>query len=131
MNCQVLIYEGTSHSFYAISEEVRAEIVGLSDREWGDFLVGAAVLEGSIESGRPPGIVVVPLEDSVEGLHVLDLTIFGGSRKIIWSRRGHRVLIAHVVRGRRIGKKEREIAEAAIRKWRRKTPRRRADTREG
>lgn len=125
-----LIYEGNTDNFHAVSSQAEEALVGFSDHEWNDFLVGAAIIEGSRGSGRPPGAVVVPIEESPCGLFVVDLTVFGGPAKLVCARRGRKVLIARVLpRGRRLAQKEIGHAEAAIQEWRREHGPRRADAR--
>jgi len=125
-----LIYEGNSENFHAISSQAEDALGGFTDNEWNDFLVGVAIVEGSRASGRPPGAVVAPIEDSSSGLFVVDLTIFGGPARLVCARRGRKVLVARVVgHGRRVGQKEIGHAEAAVREWRREHGPRRSDAR--
>jgi hypothetical protein len=110
-------YEGRHHHFQTISSHVESEVAGLDDYEWQDFLVAADIFEGSRASGRPPGRVVIDLEDR---LFALDTTVYGGKRRFICSRRGRDVLVAVVVsRSRRIGQREINEAKAALEQWRR------------
>jgi hypothetical protein len=125
-----LIYEGNSENFHTISSQAEDAVVGFTDDEWNDFLVGVAILEGSRAIGRPPGAVVAPIEDSPSGLFIVDLTIFGGPAKLVCARRGRKVLIARVVaRGRRVGQKEIGHAEETVREWRREHGPKRSDAR--
>jgi hypothetical protein len=124
------IYEGNTDNFHAISSQAEDALVGFSDDEWNDLLVGVAIFEGSRASGRSPGAVTSPIEESPSGLFVLDLTVFGGPAKLVCARRGREVLIARVVaRGRRVGQKEIGHAESAVKEWRREHGPRRADAR--
>jgi hypothetical protein len=110
-------YEGKHYHFQTISSHARSTIAGLDDHEWQDFVVAADIFEGSRASGRPPGRVVVNLEDR---LFALDTTVFGGRRRYVCSRRGRDVLVAVVVSSRRrIGQREIKDATAAVDEWRR------------
>lgn len=111
-----IFYEGNHHHFQTISSHAQSAIAGLDDREWQDFLVAADIFEGSRASGRPPGRVVVDLEDR---LFALDTTVFGGKRRFVCARRGRDVLVAIVVSGRRrVGQREITEARAALDEWR-------------
>lgn len=121
-------YEGRHHHFQTISSHAQSSIAGLDDREWQDFLVAADIFEGSRASGRPPGRVIVDLEDR---LFALDTTVFGGKRRYICSRRGRDVLVAVVVSSRRrIGQREISEAKAALDQWRRTNGPARPDSRD-
>jgi hypothetical protein len=121
-------YEGNHHLFQTISSRIESAIAGLDDHEWQDFLVAADIFEGSRASGRPPGRVVVDLEDR---LFALDTTVFGGKRRFICSRRGRDVLVAVVVSGRRrIGQREINEARVALEQWRRANGPTRPDSRD-
>jgi hypothetical protein len=121
-------YEGNHHHFQTISSHAQSAISGLDDREWQDFLVAADIFEGSRASGRPPGRVVVDLEDR---LFALDTTVFGGKRRFVCARRGRDVLVAVVVSGRRrVGQREINEARAAVDDWRRANGPARPDSRD-
>lgn len=121
-------YEGNHHHFQTISSHVKSSIAGLDDHEWQDFLVAADIFEGSRATGRPPGRVVVDLED---GIFALDTTVFGGKRRFICSRRGRNVIVAGVVSGRRrIRQREINEARAALEQWRRANGPARPDSRD-
>jgi hypothetical protein len=118
-------YEGQNHSFYAISAQAETALAGLADGEWDDFLVAADVFEGSRASGRPPGRVVVEVN---EDLFVLDATVFGSASRFVCARRGRQVLVAQVVgRRRQVGQREVAAASDALRIWRRANRTRRSD----
>jgi hypothetical protein len=121
-------YEGRHHRFKTISSHAESTIAGLDDCEWQDLLVAADIFEGSRASGRPPGRVVVDLEDR---LFALDTTVFGGKRRYICSRRGRDVLLAVVVSSRRrVGQREINAAKAALEEWRRTNRPARPDSRD-
>jgi hypothetical protein len=121
-------YEGNHHHFRTISSHAQSAISGLDDREWQDFLVAADIFEGSRASGRPPGRVVVDLEDR---LFALDTTVFRGKRRYVCARRGRDVLVAFVVSGRRrVGQREINEARAALDEWRRANGPARPDSRD-
>lgn len=121
-------YEGKNHKFHSISAQAETALASLTDADWGDFVVAADVFEGSRATGRPPGAVVVEID---EELFILDTTVFGGKSRFVCARRGHQVLVAHVVgRRRSVGQRELAAARGAHREWRRSNHGRRPDVRQ-